>query len=142
MNAVPNAAHLSLVDNQQRGTAIRQRRLRLGIDSVREFADAVGKDRRAVTKAEQGDPRTSENTFAALEAWLDQREHEAESDRDRLQDERPGPSSESGLVTLEMGGVFGIDHITFKGPPEAADEMRRQATKLVRDLRKDADDAG
>jgi transcriptional regulator with XRE-family HTH domain len=141
MNAVPVAAHLSVVDNKQRGTAIRQRRLRLGIDSVREFADAVGKDRGAVTRAEKGDPRTTENTFALLEAWLDQREEEFKSEREPAQDERPGPAPE-GVVTIAMEGVFGIESVTFSGPPEQADEVRRLAIEFMRDVRDKADDAG
>jgi transcriptional regulator with XRE-family HTH domain len=133
-------AQFTTVDNRGRGAAIERRRLRLGIDSIHAFADATGKDRGALTRAESG--TASERTYKFLEAWLDAREHENSSERDDAGLDAPEPvRAAPGIVTIEMHGVFGIENVTFSGPADQADEVSRLAAEFMRNARDRADNA-
>jgi transcriptional regulator with XRE-family HTH domain len=114
------SAQLVPVDQESRGRLIRDRRVALGIMSVREFAKATGLSRNAVTAAEAGD--ASEITYARLEAWLDNFEHEIGSEAEEA------PKT----VTIKMSGDFGVE-IVVEGPVSSPDE-RAWLLAAARDL--------
>ena len=131
MNALLDRAHLSVVDNSERGAVIKRRRLRMGIKSLRTFADELGMDRGAVTKAERGE--ASENTLLRIETWLDDKEHEMSSDA-----EEAGAHDQT--VTIKMAGVYGIEDVTISGPVDHLAELKDLAVELMRDVRERASD--
>lgn len=135
MNSVLDRAHLTVVDNTERGAAIQRRRLRMGIGSTRKFADELGMDRGAVTKAERGE--ASENTFLRIEAWLDDKDHEMSSDA-----EEAVAHAETQVVTIKMAGVYGIEDVTISGPVDHLAELKDLAVELMRDVRERATDGG
>jgi hypothetical protein len=139
MQHVLDVTELTVVENAGRGEAIQRRRLRLGIDSIHAFADATGKDRGALTRAENG--TASERTYTFLEAWLDAREHEMESERDAAAELAAPPANGiPGVVTIEMQGVFGVEQVTFSGPAGQGAEVAKLAAEFMRNARKQAAD--
>ena len=134
MNALLNKAHLTVVDNTERGALIQQRRLRMGIGSTRKFADALGMDRGAVTKAERGE--ASENTFLRIETWLDDKDHEMSSES-----EEASSAAADQVVTIKMAGVYGIEDVTISGPVDHLAELKDLAVELMRDVRERASDS-
>lgn len=133
MNALMERADWSVVDNSQRGDQIKRRRLRMGIKSARAFHEASGIDRVAIAKAERGEG--SEQTYARIEAWLDDKEHEMSSEADEA---LADPSS---LVTIKMSGVYGIDDVTISGPVDNLADLKKLAVDLIRDVRERAEAA-
>lgn len=105
---------------ETRGHAIKERRLRLGIKSVRELARQSGVDRGAVTAAEAG--TASIDTYDLLEAWLDAFEEETGSD-----------VPERGVVTWRVTGNFGVA-VALSGPVENLAELEASIERLVRSM--------
>lgn len=139
MNAVLETAHLSSVTNEERGADIRRRREGLGIISIRKFADAVGLNRATVTRAEEG--TAAERTYSFLETWLDEHERKLGSPAGDLAQHEETPATApsdhdtTSLVRIRMSGVFGIEDVTFEGPADQADEVRRLAVEFMREVR-------
>lgn len=115
------AGLLTVVDQEARGQNIRQRRLALGIKSVREFEKASKVSREAITAAESG--AASQATYERLEAWLTRFEEEAGVE---------APEGEgSGLVTFRLSGNFGVE-VTVQGPIENVAELEEAVERLIR----------
>lgn len=115
-------------DRAARGHAIAERRIALGIKTRAEFSRRTGMARDTIAAAESG--TASANTYLELEAWLN-------AEADRL---RPGGEAEAEVERIEFD-IFGPTtesttsiRYSVSGPVEAADELRRQATELARDL--------
>ena len=82
--AARNRAALVPMSDEARGRAIRERRVALGIKSVRQFAERTKVARAAVTAAEAGEG--TDYTYQRLEAWLDQFEEETGADEPGLRE--------------------------------------------------------
>ena len=110
------------VDSQwERGQAIQRRRLAAGIKSLREFADATGVSRNAITAAEDG--HGSKATYERLEAWLDRFDEETGADE---------PSFEQIEFTVE--GDFGVK-VTVKGPIKDRAALEDSVANIIRSIR-------
>lgn len=101
-----------------RGQEIKRRRLAAGIKSLREFSDATGVSRNAITSAEDG--HGSKATYERLEAWLAGFDEEVGDEPD-----------DSQLVTVEVGDI----RVTF--PASTADPagVAEQVAAIVERLR-------
>lgn len=109
------------MSDETRGHSIKERRLALGIKSVREFATASGVSREAVTAAEEG--RASAGTYERLEAWLDAFDEEVGNDVP----EPPGP------VRFVVNGNFGVN-VIVEGPVESIAELEASVERLIRHM--------
>lgn len=138
MNLVTDGQELLPVSNETRGHAIKRRRMALGIKSYDEFVKATGVSRGAITRAEKGDPSTSEATFLRLEAWLDRIEHETSSDAEDQAAAVAEPES-SGVVEYRLSGDFGVD-LVVKGPVSNMTEMEASISRIFRNIRSQQDD--
>lgn len=118
-------AEFPRVSDERRGDAIRNRRLAHGIRSVREFAEASGVSRNAVTAAEEG--RASEGTYLRLEAWLDAFDHETGSDV-------PPSSNHAETIEFVVEGDFGVK-VTVRGPITNREDLQAAAAEIVRTIR-------
>lgn len=110
------------MSDETRGHSIRDRRLALGIKSVREFAEAAGIDRGAVTKAENGEG--SEGTYLRLESWLDRMEEETGTD-DTVREP----------LRFTFHDVYGIGELIVEGPVDNPDALVASVTKLLKEIR-------
>lgn len=106
------------MSDEARGQAIKERRLRRGLKSVRAFAEASGVSRDAVTAAEEGTASTG--TYERLEAWLDAFDEETGNDE-------PEPG---GKVSFSVKGNFGVA-VTVEGPVENLDELEEVVARLI-----------
>lgn len=111
-----------LMDNGQRGAAIKRRRLAIGIKSLREFAEATGVDRAALTKAEAGQGSTA--TYERVEAWLDRHEEET------------GHDEPAEPLRFTLHDVFGVGEIIVEGPADHPDELVQAVAKLLAEIQK------
>lgn len=111
------------VTNGSRGEDIQRRRLTLGIKSLREFADATGIDREALSRAEKGE--ASEATYSRLEVWLDRMEAEMGADE-------PEPAAP---IKLTFHDVYGIGEIIVEGPVDRPDELTEAVGKILERIR-------
>lgn len=123
MQATEKVEELSLVTEKSRGDALTKRRLAHGIRSVREFAEASGVSRNAVTAAEDG--HASEGTYQRLEAWLDAFDHESGSDL---------PSSVVETIEFVVEGDFGVK-VTVRGPITNRHDLQAAASEIIRSIR-------
>lgn len=110
------------VTNETRGQELKARRLALGIKSVREFAEASGIDRGALSKAEAG--QASPATYDRAEAWLRGMEEETGHDE---------PSSEPLRFTFR--DVYGVGEIIAEGPVDRPDELIAAVAKMLAEIR-------
>lgn len=110
------------MSNETRGHGIKSRRLALGIKSVREFAEASGISREALTAAERGE--ASAGTYERAEAWLDSFEEEAGHDE---------PSVEP--IRFTFHDIYGIGELIVEGPVDHPDELVASITKLLAEIR-------
>ena len=131
--AVEKQAVSGLVDSEGRGKAIRARRLRHGIKSVRQLAIQSGVSREAATAAEEG--LASESTYARLEAWLDTFEEETGA-ADRPADTSPGPR----MVTFRL--PIGDVDVVVEGPIEDIDALAATVERLLTFERNKQEDRG
>ena len=125
MQAVRDAADLSLVGDKQRGDEI-QRRLDALKISDREFKEASGIDRKTLRRAVAGEERVRASTYAAIESALDKIER-------RIRPELP-ESPEANLVSFELSGDFGVE-VVVKGPVENLAELEASVERLIRKMR-------
>lgn len=123
MQSTREVEELRSVKDISRGDAIRKRRLEHGIRSVREFAEASGVSRNAVTAAEEG--HASEGTYQRLEAWLDSFDQETGSDL---------PSSVVETIEFVVEGDFGVK-VTVRGPITNREDLQAAAAEIVRSIR-------
>lgn len=131
MNSSDHTAELVDVNDETRGHALKQRRLRLGIKSQRELAEKTGLSRSAIKKAEE-DLGASDATYERLEAWFDK----FEEDTGHADYEEPDAAgSLDGQLTVTMKGVYGIESITVNAPVENPDELIDFVSKLMREVR-------
>jgi transcriptional regulator with XRE-family HTH domain len=114
------------VTDEQRGIRIQERRLALGINSVRRLAKASGLARATVTNAEAG--RAAKGTYLVLEALLD-----------RLEAGEPLPSDEPegaevGVQLLEVEGetVRVVAHLSADLSPE---ELQARVTAIIQGIK-------
>jgi transcriptional regulator with XRE-family HTH domain len=112
------------MSDEGRGAKIKRRRLDLGIDSLHQFHEATGLDRRTLTRAEAG--TASETTLDWLEAWLT-REEAVKSGAIEAQ-----PGSRSIKVTLR--DAYGVGELILEGPVDA-DELAEAVGKVLDRLR-------
>lgn len=108
------------MSDETRGEAIKRRRLAMGIKSVREFSEATGVDRGALSKAEAG--QASEGTYERVESWLDRMEHET------------GHDEPSGPLRFTLHDVFGVGEIIVEGPSDRPDELVQAVAKLLAEI--------
>lgn len=113
------------MSDETRGQSLTARRLALGIKSVREFADACGIDREALSKAERG--LGSKGTYDRAEAWLTRMEDETGSD---------APAEP---LRFTFRDVYGIGEIIVEGPVDRPDELVAAVAKMLADIRGQAD---
>jgi hypothetical protein len=107
----------------ERGRAINRRRLTLGIKSLREFVEASGVSRKAITAAEDG--HGSKATYERLEAWLDRMEEEMGMD---VPSEPPTPVIDQMEVVIEGRDVT----VTVKAPITDPDALEEMAARIMR----------
>lgn len=119
-------------EDRARGEALKARRLRLGIKSLRELEEKTGVARTTITKAEAGE--ASRPTYERLEAWFDRFEHEITSEAEVVE---PG----GGVMTLSVEGIYGVAKVTVQAPVEDADELRAFFRGLLADLRDQSPEA-
>jgi transcriptional regulator with XRE-family HTH domain len=125
MIAAPaSRAGLASVTDESRGQEVKQRRLRHGIKSLREFADKSGISREALTAAENG--TASEATYERISAWFDRFEEEVGDD------EVPEP----GVVEFRIAGNFGVD-VIVKGPVANIAELEAAVQRLIQSTQTD-----
>lgn len=111
------------MSDETRGQSIKSRRLALGFESVREFAEASGIDRGALGKAEKG--TASSATVERAEAWLDRFEEKTGHDE---------PTGESLRFTLH--DVYGVGEIIVEGPSNRPDELVEAVSKLLAEIQR------
>lgn len=130
-------------DKSKRGRAIRARRERHGITSLRMFEEVSGVNRASITKAEAG--IASIPVIVRLEQVLDTLDRERGVDTtqaDALVDPAPTPltelASELGedVIEVEVTGPSTMRnwHVVFRAHPEHVDLITEQAAKLLRDI--------
>lgn len=95
----------------------------LGIKSVREFAEASGIDREALSKAEKG--QGSAGTYERAEAWLTRVEEETGHDE---------PAAAEPL-RFTFHDIYGIGELIVEGPVDHPDELVASITKLLSEIR-------
>lgn len=116
------SGRLTAMDYVERGQAIRRRRLALGFKSLREFSEATGLSREAVSKAEEG--TASPGTYQRLEAWLDAYEHENG-------EEGQQSTMEQVIVVVDGERV----EVTVNGPVRDPDALEAYVARIVRSIR-------
>ena len=118
--------------NEQRGQAITQRRLRVGINNVTAFAKELRMDRETVVRAEAG--RASERTYQQIETWLSRFEEETGHDAPIEATSETAVAGSSPLVEFRIGGNFGVD-VVVSGPVENLPELEASVSRLLDRLR-------
>lgn len=118
-------ALLPPVTNESRGEAIRLRREALGIPNPHQFAQATGRDRETITRAEAG--AASATTMDWLEGWLDTEEAKRGT---------PEPATGGEPLRIEMHGAYGIEEIIVTGPVDRPEELAEAVSKILDRLQK------
>jgi transcriptional regulator with XRE-family HTH domain len=121
-----SGARLRVVDDAElaRGEAIKQRRLALGLKSVRVFAEESGIDREALGKAEKG--LGSGGTYERAESWLTRQEVENGHD---------DPETAATPLRLTLHGIYGIDEMIIEAPADRPDELAQAVGKILEEFR-------
>lgn len=114
------------MSDETRGHSIKARRLALGIKSLREFADASGISREALTAAERG--QGSAGTYERAEAWLTGFEEENGHDE---------PSIDPIRFTFHdiHSDTYSIGELIVEGPVDHPDELVAAVAKLLAEIR-------
>jgi transcriptional regulator with XRE-family HTH domain len=107
-----------------RGQEIKRRRLKAGIKSLREFSEATGVSRNAITAAEDG--HGSAGTYDRLEAWLDRFDEETGGD---------GESAEAPIEQLTFTVEGQEVTVTVRGPIADREQLKRDAAELFLKIR-------
>lgn len=123
MNGDEGAAELPAVTDE-RGEAIRRRRMALGIRSTRELAIRSGVSRSATSAAEHGEG--SAGTYQRLESWL--------ADQERAQGVGQPVAAEFEQIEFVVEGDFGV-RVTVKGPINDRGALEESVAKIIRSIR-------
>lgn len=115
-------------DLARRGRILTQRRMRHGIRHISEAADLADMDRKTVARAESG--IASASSIEALESFYDRLDAEKGIDTSDAQALAPGEQQE--LIEFDIEGPTTAWHVVVRGPIDSADEVRRQASELLR----------
>lgn len=121
------------VEKLRRGKAIKRRREAHGIRSLRQWAEVAGINRATLAKVEDG--TGSDEMLSRAEAFLDRLD--AERSMDTREPEAPvalDPELSQDLIEFDITGPRTEWHVVVRGPAEIADELRRQAAELLRDI--------
>lgn len=121
MPAAVKGGRLRPVSDEDRGSAIKRRRLALGME-VQELADLADVGREAVTRAEKNE-KTSEVRYAVLENALTRREEEIGGP----------PELPDHTVEFELEGNFGV-RVRVKGPVDDLPALERSVARLIRQM--------
>lgn len=124
MSAVEIAADSVFVTEPDRGAGIRQRLDALGI-SDREWYTRTGIDRKTLNRAIENDERVRENTYGAIENWIERLERE-------IAGVRSDPADD--LIEFRLSGNFGVD-VVVKGPIRDRGELEDAVARLIREMR-------
>jgi transcriptional regulator with XRE-family HTH domain len=108
------------------GHEIRARRLRLGM-TIEDLAGEAGISADTLGDFESGNRQPRELTVSKVTGALDRIEHEVGMDA-------PALPAEPGVVTFDVSAEGGF-HVVVKGPVANADEIRRQVTEIIREMR-------
>lgn len=114
------------MSDETRGHGIKARRLALGIKSLREFAEASGISREALTAAEKGEGSAA--TYDRAEAWLGGMEEETGNDE-----------PEQSPLRFTFHDIYGIGELIVEGPVDRPDELVAAAAKLIAQIRNRVD---
>lgn len=114
------------IDRIAQGRQIAARRVALGIDSYAEFSRMSGLARATLASAESG--TASPTTYARLDLWLS----EQEGGHAHVETP-PAMSSEEDRIQFEVTGPRTDWQVRVSGPPDSADELRRQVVELLRE---------
>ncbi len=126
------------MSKEARGHPINMRRIANRINSHLEFAEAPGLARQTIARAEEGDPRTTETTFARLEAFLDKFDHETSSEAEDAAAAAGNGNGDDQVVEYRLSGDFGVDLIV-KGPVSNIAEMEASIGRLLGRMRAKGD---
>lgn len=143
MDRPPGGAHLVPVtddEGETRGEAITRRRKELGGISQHGFAKWMSEQadrldvpiepvrRETLMKAEQNNPKVTDETYERIHWWLDRFEKSTEGMPD------VGDEDEQHLVTFTLSGNFGVE-VTVKGPVGNIDELESAVERILRGMR-------
>jgi transcriptional regulator with XRE-family HTH domain len=131
-NTVITAGSVDVTDNS-RGIRIQERRLALGINSVRRLAKASGLARATVTNAENG--KAAKATYQVLEALLDRLEAGEALPGDEPSEAEVGVF----LFEIEGEGVRVVAHVPDTGNPE---ELRAAVAAIIQGIRGETQGGG
>lgn len=118
-----------VTDNEERGKSIERRRLALGINSLREFEDALEHLVRRDTLSKVEDGTASEGTYRKVEAWLEREE------RENGHTAQP-PADGHGPIKLTLHGVYGVDELIIEGPVEHPEALAEAVGRILEEFRK------
>lgn len=110
------------MSDETRGHGIKARRLALGIKSLREFSEASGISREALTAIEKGAGTAA--SMERAEAWLDR--FEAETGMDEAS---PEP------IRFTFHDVYGIGELIVEGPVDHPDELVAAVKAILAEMR-------
>lgn len=110
------------MSDETRGHSIKARRLALGVKSLREFAEASGISREALTAAEKG--QGSQATYERADAWLD-----------RFEEETGHDEAVAEPIRFTFHDIYGIGELIVEGPVDHPAELVEAVTKLLAEIR-------
>jgi transcriptional regulator with XRE-family HTH domain len=111
-------------EKELRGAAIRHRRLELGLNGYREFAEATGRDKGTLGRVERG--TAAKETYESIEMWLD-REEAVRDGTAVIEASEP--------IRVEMHGVYGIQEVIVTGPVDHPDELAEAVGLILERIR-------
>lgn len=122
-------AHMATDRPMTPGQTLKDRMAEVGASKT-QLHEASGVSRNTINSALEDDPRTRPSTYANLLRVLD----DIAAERGETV-KRYVSSEDAGLITIAMQGVFGVESVTFSGPPEDADVVRQAAVDFVKQVR-------
>ena len=133
MSAVAHAASetIRLVTDSERGQRIQQRLDALRM-SDRQFSENSGIDRKTLRRAVSANANVRENTYRAIEDWLDRFEREAAG----FAGLKGSGDPEDDLFEFEVTGNFGV-RVVVKGPARDQAALEASVIRLMREMRGD-----
>lgn len=118
---------------QRRGREIVRRRKAHEIPSVRQLSEITGIARGTLTRVEAG--IGTEESTRRVEGFLDRLDRERGMDTARPDSALPVPDTEGqDMIEFDITGPRTEWHAVVRGPAEIADELRRQAVELLREI--------
>ena len=114
--------------DDDRGSAIGRRFEALDM-SDRDWHATTAIDRKTLRRAIAN--RSTTTTYTAIESWLDKLEARNAGRPVAIPAQAKSPE---GMIEFDITGDFGV-HVVVKGPVADADQLRRQAMEIIRDIR-------